>query len=443
MRIGITLSDKEAWRCFLLPGGLLLLTTGVLLGLRVPLSASAINLLFAVACAAVLMLSLRFRSDRALLAASFVFLSQRAISFFASGRTPVGSGRIALEVISVFLPLNFLLLMFLANQGRHFVALARMLVLALFESVFVAIACRAGQAKSPAFIRYTFVDSHLFKHGSAVPQLAILGFIVCMAVLFIRVFRTRTPIDAGLFWSLASAFIALTQGGVGHIASAYFTTAVFVIAGALIESSYVLAYHDELTGLPGRRAFNELRASLVAPFSIAVVDIDHFKRFNDSYGHDTGDQVLRMVARRLGEVGGGGKAFRIGGEEFAIVFRGDRLEQVLPYLEQLRGTVERASFRLRALRERREIPRSQPDRRETPRKKAKESLALRRIPDENYLSVTVSIGAAEANSPRQTVSTVYEAADRALYRAKKAGRNRVETTMKSRIRKPRLKSSIA
>jgi diguanylate cyclase (GGDEF)-like protein len=60
--------------------------------------------------------------------------------------------------------------------------------------------------------------------------------------------------------------------------------------------------------------------SLGHRFTIAMLDIDHFKRFNDTYGHEVGDQVLKMVAAKLGQVRKGGRAFRYGGEEFALVF---------------------------------------------------------------------------------------------------------------------------
>ena len=55
---------------------------------------------------------------------------------------------------------------------------------------------------------------------------------------------------------------------------------------------------------------------------VAMVDVDHFKKFNDTYGHDTGDSVLRMIATKLQKVGGGGTAYRYGGEEFSIIFNG-------------------------------------------------------------------------------------------------------------------------
>lgn len=81
-----------------------------------------------------------------------------------------------------------------------------------------------------------------------------------------------------------------------------------------------MAYQDELTSLPGRRALKEYLLKLGSEYTIAMFDIDHFKKFNDTHGHDVGDQVLRMVASKLATVSGRGKSFRYGGEEFTLVF---------------------------------------------------------------------------------------------------------------------------
>ena len=117
-------------------------------------------------------------------------------------------------------------------------------------------------------------------------------------------------------------FISLQAGGVSPTATSYMATAGLILVGSIIENSYLLAYHDELTTLPARRAFNEALLRLEDSYAVAVVDIDHFKKFNDTYGHETGDQVLRLVAAKLATVTGGGRAYRVGGEEFSILFPG-------------------------------------------------------------------------------------------------------------------------
>src|SRR5258708_6206366 len=124
----------------------------------------------------------------------------------------------------------------------------------------------------------------------------------------------------------------ISGGRRGKVWQRYFGTAALGLASSIVENSYSLAYQDELTGLASRRAFNDALLRLKAPYTIAAVDIDHFKRINDTFGHDTGDQVLRLVASRLARVSGGGEPFRVGGEEFTILFPGRAAKDVTDHL---------------------------------------------------------------------------------------------------------------
>jgi diguanylate cyclase (GGDEF)-like protein len=230
-----------------------------------------------------------------------------------------------------------------------------------------------------------------------------LGFVL------VRFSITRQSVEHGFFWTLVAVFLALH---VRHLQDSvlYFLASGVILGVALLQNSYVMAYHDELTGLAGRRAFNDTLLRLGSDYVIAMIDIDHFKRFNDTYGHAVGDQVLRMVASHIALVSGGGQAFRYGGEEFAVVFPGKELAATGPHLDALRATIEGARFTLRG--------------RWRPRKKPRTSNAPR-FPRKE-VSVTVSIGAAVPADRRVNPAQVVVAADRALYRAKKAGRNRLK-----------------
>lgn len=193
------------------------------------------------------------------------------------------------------------------------------------------------------------------------------------------------------------------------------STLMFGAAGlslivSLVRSSYDMAYYDDLTGLRGRRALNERLRGLGGRYTIAMMDVDHFKRFNDDYGHEAGDEVLRMVARQIARVRGGGRAYRYGGEEFCIVFPGRELEQCLPHLEELRETVEDYAMSLRD-------HESRPSSAKAGRRQRGTRGSSRTV------SVTVSIGAAEHDGRHEDAEQVVKAADVALYKAKKKGRN--------------------
>jgi diguanylate cyclase (GGDEF)-like protein len=225
-----------------------------------------------------------------------------------------------------------------------------------------------------------------------------------------------------MLWSLIAAWLGFQAGGAGKIGSAYFGTAALVLASSIVENSYSLAYQDELTGLASRRAFNDALLRLKPPYAIAAVDIDHFKRINDTFGHDTGDQVLRLVASKLARVSGGGEAFRVGGEEFTILFPGRTATEATDHLELLRLNIEVSSFRIRTG-ERRKAPRES-DRR-TAARKSKKPPAVAPNAQPGTVSMTVSIGIAESQT-KLRAEEVIQQADEALYRAKQGGRNRIE-----------------
>ncbi|MCP4983061.1 MAG: GGDEF domain-containing protein [Gammaproteobacteria bacterium] len=221
--------------------------------------------------------------------------------------------------------------------------------------------------------------------------------------------------------SIQATFFGCQLGLLG-IASGYphaafvpflITSCALMVAMAIILDSYDMAYRDELTALPSRRALNQSLLNLGRHYTIAMLDIDHFKKFNDTHGHDTGDEVLKMVACKIARIGGGGKPFRYGGEEFAIVFTGKSPEQTAAHLEALRKAIESYKMVVRQ------------GKRGTARASGKQARVRRGKNDPKYksLSVTISIGYAERNAEWRMPEAVIKAADLALYRAKNQGRN--------------------
>jgi diguanylate cyclase (GGDEF)-like protein len=374
-----------------------------------------------------------------MLALLVLLLAHRAIVFFAAGRAvPVGPGRVAYELVALLLPVNFVVLAFLRERGLGANAFFPRVGLLFLESVFAAILCRPGQISTSAFLHLNLLPESLFR-WTRIPQPAWLLFLAAFAFLLFRALAYRKPVESGLLWSLSAAVLCLQAGGVGRMASVYIATGGLILAACIIENTYVLAYHDELTLLPARRAFNDALLRLEEPYSIAMVDIDHFKQFNDTYGHEVGDQVLRMVAARLARVSGDGQAFRVGGEEFAILFPGEKANEALPHLELLRFEIEAGVFRVRTGMERRASSYGA-DRRRNVRSRSMRVRPRRVRRASGELFVTVSIGVAEPAARAREVEQVIRAADKALYRAKQNGRNRVESAS---AESARLKRSIA
>jgi diguanylate cyclase len=160
------------------------------------------------------------------------------------------------------------------------------------------------------------------------------------------------------------------------------------------------AMTDALTSLANRKAFDEALANTCAeaqasgqPLALAIVDIDHFKNFNDTWGHQTGDQVIRFVASVIGRAAHTSRfAARYGGEEFAVIFPGETSESALAVLEAAR---EEVSSRI----------------------------LKRRSTNEDLGAITISTGIADLQKDEPPVGLI-ERADGALYASKHGGRNR-------------------
>lgn len=320
---------------------------------------------------------------------------------------PAGTARAA---VAVCLPL--LLVVFSLVQERGLltpVGLARWALLGVTALGVLSL----RQAENAALGRFLhdpiFPLPWMFHPGLAKP--AIVVFLLAFGVLTWRMVTSRGAVDTGLFGALVGgAFVLHTPGGEAE-RLVYLGAVGLILLLCMVETSYTLAYRDELTGLPGRRALNETLQQLGGTYTLAMVDVDHFKKFNDSYGHEAGDQCLRYVAARLAAVTGGGRAFRYGGEEFTILFPGKTVGEAIEDLEALREAIADAKFAIRA--------QGRPKKR--PEKPTKPGPI-------KSVSVTVSMGAAERDPDRDDLReahAVMEKADKRLYKSKKDGRNRV------------------
>jgi PleD family two-component response regulator len=143
-----------------------------------------------------------------------------------------------------------------------------------------------------------------------------------------------------------------------------------------------------------------------------MLDIDHFKKFNDNYGHKEGDNVLRYVAAHLEDTSKS-KVFRYGGEEFSIIYPGYKMKDVLERLEYVCESLAERRFYIRMS--------------DTKRSQKSEKDRGIDLSDHKQVKVTISIGVAQRNDKFRTTEDVIVAADKALYSAKKKGRNQVVT----------------
>lgn len=420
--------SKGALKSWLLPGGLLLVAAALVVRENwLSATVSIVDLYYYAAFGAGLLLAWRFHNGRTLSAVVVLLLSNLAIEFFTKSLSPTARpGLTALEAVSFLLPVNIALIASGRERGFAFSSMAPRFLLLFIESVFVAMICSSPSAPGSNLFHGALLNRAWFS-WTRIPQISWFAFIVTLGILIYWYATHRKVVESGLAWALGSSFLAMNSPLGGHLARAYFATAAVILVASIIETSYSMAYHDELTGLPARRAFNEAALGLELPYVVAVIDIDHFKKFNDTYGHDIGDEVLCLVAGRLSGVTGGGNAFRIGGEEFTILFPGKTVEDTIEHVELLRVTIERSTFRLRGS-DRRTIPRGA-DRRKSASSKKKAAARPKQTSagaGAKELSVTVSIGVAGPDAKHPDMNSVLKVADQALYHAKEGGRNRVE-----------------
>jgi two-component system, cell cycle response regulator len=168
-----------------------------------------------------------------------------------------------------------------------------------------------------------------------------------------------------------------------------------------LQLSLEMAITDQLTGLFNRRYMSRHLGTLIGnlgktnkPVSFLIMDIDYFKQVNDTYGHDVGDEVLREFSQRISaNVRGIDLACRYGGEEFVVVMPDTDMNFAYMVAERLRQAVADAPFQIGV--------------------------------DPGQLPITISIGVTTSEGPNDTADSLLRRADKALYRAKRDGRNRV------------------
>jgi len=388
-----------------LPGSLLLIISALLIrvGVLADPKSSIVQFFPAVVFGSGLALSAFFRRSRLFFALLVLTLAQVTFTWVIPHVSPV-TARITANAVAFLLPLNLLILAFLKERGIISPTGRKRLAIVALQIMTVWLLClpafgQAGQQTGRAFVPLAL------SNWSGLAQPALAAFVLAAAVIMVPLIRRYKAVESSLLWSLVAAFVALSVARSSHFEGVYFAAGGLALIVALIETSYAMAYLDELTQLPSRRALNEALLKLGDSYSIAMMDVDHFKKFNDSYGHEAGDQALRLVASRLARIAGGGRAYRYGGEEFAVVFPGKAPDEVFVYLDRMRKIIEQSSFTVRGK-----------DR----RRKGKTGIGRGNKKD---INVTVSVGLAARSGEHLTPAEVLRMADQALYKAKARGRN--------------------
>lgn len=286
-------------------------------------------------------------------------------------------------------------------QGRYPLGLALAVVIVLFVTMAASIHLRQRSLIPPVFI-FIPVTVTLALAISEQGVSAVFWCYPCILLAYYTLSRMQANLVASVMAVVgtALAFVALSPEIAVRVGATLFVTIVFAniflgMIDRLTSRMGDLAHVDALTGIYNRRYLDDCVRHPMAknlrhgtPMSLLLVDVDHFKRINDQFGHGAGDTVLQAVAERMNKsIRAIDQLFRVGGEEFAVLLPEAGIQAAQRVAEKLRTAM------------------------------ASQPLA-------GQHAVTVSIGAAELQAG-ETFGSLFKRCDKALYQAKAEGRNRV------------------
>ena len=338
----------------------------------------------------------------------------RSLVFFYAALVMIANIILGLELakidlsytlLSGLLPLMLLVLTVLPDRGIMSLKAIPAYAILVSTMVFSIILTNISPEWVTHILLTDWLPARYFDWTQQSQTILFISITVFISMLVLYFLQPSPHMAAGL-GVLITLVAQLHFGDADRSLNVFSSSALMMCLYAVLQESWRMAYLDELTELPARRALREKFQKTGGLYTVAMLDVDHFKKFNDTYGHDTGDAVLRMIATKLNKVTGGGTSYRYGGEEFSVVFNGKNSADASPHLETLRETIANSPFVI-----------NRASRRKSDKKvKNKKNKAVR---------VTVSIGVADSKANISSPWDVLKLSDKALYRAKAKGRNQV------------------
>lgn len=325
----------------------------------------------------------------------FIGLLNLASSYYMpSASTNSLSSIMLIALFSLLLPINIILWTWLKDKGINGTLYNLFLTTILFLQI--GLVYYVMDIMPIDFIAFLKMNGNVEYFSFPVLGLVALMLGWLAVVLKNAYIESINVIDRASVFLLILLAVAINQMAELYIFAWLSGVSALLVVLSIIFDSHKIAYTDQLTGVPSRRAMLEQFLGLGKKYSVAMMDIDHFKKFNDTYGHDVGDKVLVLVANELSKISVG-KAYRFGGEEFAVVFAKKTVEQVEQSLEIVRKNIENIDLSF-----------------------------LKAEKQKTKPKITVSFGIAEKTKQHSKPEAVLKSADEALYAAKKSGRNRIK-----------------
>jgi len=314
-------------------------------------------------------------------------------------------------ITSIFLPILLLFIVLCPEYGwRH--PLGAMLVISPLVALGIGAALLSMDSQwlvntSNTMAVYESPYSLLISANSSI--IFLLALISTIVFIIVR----NSVIDSCLFGCCVFTFATLAWFNQNHISATLFSFVGLMLVITQIRGLLILGYKDELTQIANRRALQKTAKAIRGDFIVVMADIDHFKKVNDTHGHDMGDDVLKAIASKLWQVELGGRLYRYGGEEFCLVFKNSDIKEVKEEMEKLRKLISEYDMQVR-------------DKKSRP-KNSKDGVSKRGATrQKSNIRITISMGMAASKKIGGSFNDVMQAADKALYKAKNSGRNQIK-----------------
>ncbi|MCG6407507.1 GGDEF domain-containing protein [Vibrio fluvialis] len=355
-----------------------------------------------------------FKQSRMAMVACAMMICYWVIQYRLQTPLTTGTTLLELSLLAILLPIACLLSYAFKNGGLFSRGFAVYLGILTLFGVWCYLIITQYQSGGFADLNDGLLYS--VEQVSKLPFILVLYLAALTGITSIFVLTKNRLMDVVIYTSILLASNTFIFFQVQYVSSTMFSLAGVLLILYLLSASHEMAFNDRLTQLPGRHALDLDMRYLGRRFTVAMVDVDHFKKFNDSYGHETGDDVLKLVAARLRLVQGRAKVYRYGGEEFTVLFKGKTADQAVDFLELLRADIEQYDLVIRNF--------------DSRPKNDKDGVKQRSDAKRTSVNITVSIGVCDSTVERNPISAI-KLADQALYSAKKAGRNCVKVANQS------------
>lgn len=348
-------------------------------------------------------------SSRLILSLIVLAFADRAVILFPPTDPDPGSANHVIFAATTFLlPLNLMALSIIKEEAISTWRGVLRLPLVLIQPFLVLWLSLPEQTSLALSLQQPLLPM-LKADWTALPQPALLAFCGALLLIGVRFIVQKNPLDCGALWALISSCAAFQGLHYGWSATNFLSAAGLILFLTLLQASHQRTYRDDLTGIPGKLAYEEAVANLGKKYVLAVLGIDQLKQYGNQHGKPVSEQLLRLVAQKIMAAADSGKVFRLAGEEFTILFPRKTATETLVTLEAIRKAVEQATMYLRG------------------RDRVWEGGGSSRpTSSDEELVVTASIGLAEAGNSRSSVGLVTKIAYKALYEAKGEGGNLVK-----------------